>query len=321
MGARPVVFVGSSREGLPIAEAIQLNLDKDCDVLVWDQGSFEISKTYIESLVELARVDFAVLVLTADDVATNRGKKHNAPRDNVLFELGLFIGILGRDRTFFVRDAEKDLKIPSDLFGITSAEYREQSSGNLQSSLGPACTRIRGAIRKRGPRVKLDPVAVAAHQEIFEFSQRAIGKWWSFRHWDSKTIGALELSYDAAAGGLVMDGQGYSLSGELVAKWDSKASCIHRDERKMYYYWEGWKPASRAGTHKKFEGFGELTFAGGAGPFKSAVGVFSERPLADATKSNMKSSKYRRITAKEAKVLADDDPDKVAVLVRKKLGR
>src|SRR4051812_61315 len=99
----PSVFVGSSTEGRAIAEAIQVNLEKDpIDIHVWTQGVFELGSTYIESLAqELDKVDFAVLVLTEDDITISRNEKTVSPRDNVLFELGLFMGKLGKDRCYF----------------------------------------------------------------------------------------------------------------------------------------------------------------------------------------------------------------------------
>ena len=76
--------------------------------------------TFIEALEqELAQSDFAVLTLTPDDQSKSRGKVTRAPRDNVLLELGLFMGHLGRDRTYFVCDKNQNLKIPTDLLGVT----------------------------------------------------------------------------------------------------------------------------------------------------------------------------------------------------------
>jgi hypothetical protein len=150
---RPSVFVGSSAEGLPIAEAIQLNLDRACEVVIWSQGVFGLSGGTLETLVEKAAdFDFAVLVVTPDDMTQSRGKLQQSPRDNVLLELGLFIGVLGRKRSFVVYDRSADIKLPSDLAGVTHAGYQPHSSGNLQASVGAACTQIKGAITELGPR-------------------------------------------------------------------------------------------------------------------------------------------------------------------------
>jgi hypothetical protein len=145
------MFIGSSKEGLPVAEAIQLNLDHDCEVTIWSQGVFGLSEGTLETLVEkLCVFDFAALVLTPDDVVDSQGHVGPAPRDNVLLELGMFIGALGRERTFIVYDRQARLKLPSDLAGVTSATYQKHMTGNLQSSVGAASTLIKRSIDKLG---------------------------------------------------------------------------------------------------------------------------------------------------------------------------
>ncbi len=150
---RPAVFIGSSAEGVEIAEAIQLNLDRVCEVVIWSQGLFGLSSGTLETLVDrLNDFDFAVLVLTPDDLIESRGVEKQSARDNVLIELGLFIGGLGRERTFAVFDRGGNLKVPSDLAGVTLAEFQRHSSGNLQSSLGAASTLIKGRVQELGVR-------------------------------------------------------------------------------------------------------------------------------------------------------------------------
>jgi predicted nucleotide-binding protein len=108
MELRPSVFIGSSSEGLHIAEALQQLLDHEAEVTVWSQGIFDLSQSYLESLLKtLETTDFAILAVTADDMVVSRGTEREAPRDNVLFELGLFKGQLGRNRCFFVFDRTK----------------------------------------------------------------------------------------------------------------------------------------------------------------------------------------------------------------------
>src|SRR5262249_39111506 len=90
---RPRAFIGSSREGLPIAEAIQQNLDYSCEATIWYQGVFGLGGGTLESLVDrLESFDFAILVLTPDDVTVSREQTQQSPRDNVLLELGMFLG-------------------------------------------------------------------------------------------------------------------------------------------------------------------------------------------------------------------------------------
>lgn len=150
---RPNVFIGSSTEGLDIAKAIQVNLDRVCESVIWHQGVFGLSDGTLETLVgEASNFDFAILALTPDDTVLSRQESKLAPRDNVLFELGLFMGTLGRARTFIVYDRTAGIKIPSDLAGVTSADYQKHANGNLVASLGSACTRIENAIIELGRR-------------------------------------------------------------------------------------------------------------------------------------------------------------------------
>jgi hypothetical protein len=150
---RPTLFVGSSSEGHKIAKAIQVLLDHSCEVAIWNQGIFGLSEGFLESLVAaLDDFDFAVLVLTPDDLLTSRNEFSSAPRDNVLFELGLFMGALGRKRTFVIYDRSVKLKLPSDLAGVTAATFEPHASGSLQSALGAATTRIEDQISKLGIR-------------------------------------------------------------------------------------------------------------------------------------------------------------------------
>jgi CAP12/Pycsar effector protein, TIR domain len=150
---RPSLFVGSSSEGLRIAEAIQVVLDPVCEVELWTQGTFGLTQGTLESLVlAVSRFDFALLVLTADDMTVSRGAERTAARDNVLFELGLFIGSLGRDRTFMLYDRTNRPALPSDLAGITAASFAPHSSGNLEAALGAPCAQIRNMVERLGPR-------------------------------------------------------------------------------------------------------------------------------------------------------------------------
>ncbi len=145
------MFIGSSTEGLAVAEAMQLNLDHTCEAMVWSQGVFGLGQGTLEALADrLGDFDFAALVLTPDDITISREQMAQAPRDNVLLELGMFIGALGRERTFIIYDRESQIKLPSDLAGVTPATYAKHSSGNLQSSLGAATTQIKTAIERLG---------------------------------------------------------------------------------------------------------------------------------------------------------------------------
>ena len=151
---RPVLFVGCSTESLPVAQAIQSAFEHDPIVVkVWTDDIFEASRFPIESLErELQGVDFAALVLSQDDKVISRDSTTDAPRDNIVFELGLFMGALGRSRAFLVCPHDIDIKIPTDLKGLTTIRYRLDLQGKVSSAMEPACTQLRKLILKSGPR-------------------------------------------------------------------------------------------------------------------------------------------------------------------------
>ena len=96
----------------------------DAEVTVWDQSVFELSATTIESLTKtLKDNDFGIFVFSRDDLLKIRAKESHAVRDNVLFEFGLFIGRMGRERVFFLLPTDGDLHLPSDLLGVTAGRY------------------------------------------------------------------------------------------------------------------------------------------------------------------------------------------------------
>lgn len=150
--SKPTIFVGSSSEGLDTAREIAVHLQEDGDVTVWNDGVFTLGSSFLESLIAaLDRFDFAVVVMTPDDLTTSRNIERFSARDNVLFELGLFMGRLGRSRTFIVFNSDTGIRIPSDLSGITAATYRNRADANLRAALSPACHLIRTAMRDLGP--------------------------------------------------------------------------------------------------------------------------------------------------------------------------
>lgn len=146
---RPALFIASSVEGLSVAYAVQENLEFDCEPTVWPQGVFQPSNAALADLFATTRrTEFAVFILTPDDVVQMRGQSHSAARDNVLFELGLFVGAIGPQRCFYIIPHDADMHLPSDLIGVEPLRYvAHRSDGNLRAALGPACNRIRQAMR------------------------------------------------------------------------------------------------------------------------------------------------------------------------------
>lgn len=163
---KPKIFIGSSREGVNIADAIHANLTYDAECTVWKDGVFQLSQNTLTELVRVLRdSDFGVFVFSPDDVSLMRGDVASTVRDNVIFELGLFIGRLGPERCYFVvPDDAAGLRLPSDLAGVTPGRYEgSRSDGNLMAALNPACMQIKLQIN-RLKSFQDAPVAAAAHR-------------------------------------------------------------------------------------------------------------------------------------------------------------
>jgi hypothetical protein len=153
MTTKPTLFIGSSSESLDIAYAAQENLDDCTEPIVWKQGLFEVSKYFLESLLDaLDDAKFGLFVFAPDDLTAIRGQEMRTARDNVIFELGLFIGRLGREHNFVLmpKDADPehaDLHLPSDLIGLNTVTFvMPEDPNRLVAAVGPACNKVRRAI-------------------------------------------------------------------------------------------------------------------------------------------------------------------------------
>ncbi|MDZ7872468.1 MAG: nucleotide-binding protein [Rhizobium sp.] len=126
----------------PVAHAFAARLEAEgVNVRKWTEGVFKLNDHSMESLeVQLDLMDFALAIFSPDDKVRSRKKEQSAPRDNTVFELGLFAGKIGRERSFFVVPKGKQIKIPSDLAGITSARYLEDKGAGYD--VEDACKQI-----------------------------------------------------------------------------------------------------------------------------------------------------------------------------------
>lgn len=150
---KPHLFIGSSSENRLYAYALQDQLKSNADVTLWNQGVFAINTSYIDSLIAgLKDSDFGVFVFAPDDILKIRDEILSSVRDNVLFEFGLFMGKLGKERAFFVMpEGDQKLRLPSDLLGISTVTFDPRRS-SVEAALGPACFKILQALEKFGVR-------------------------------------------------------------------------------------------------------------------------------------------------------------------------
>ncbi len=147
------VFIISSAEALEVARIIQNSLSHDGFVVtLWTDGVFKVASYALESLEgAVDDADFAIAVAHNDDMTLFRGKDWPTPRDNVIFELGLFMGRLGRKRAILMEPREEKVKLPSDLAGVTTIPYVYEPGKDAAALMAPACNILRDHIKEWGP--------------------------------------------------------------------------------------------------------------------------------------------------------------------------
>ncbi|ACR11906.1 conserved hypothetical protein [Teredinibacter turnerae T7901] len=149
---KPRLFIASSSESLAIAEAVNVNLDHEFEITVWKNGTFKLSSSTIDDLVEKSSfVDFALFIFAPDDISEIRSRKEHVVRDNVIFEMGLFVGAIGKSRSFILKPRGIEMHLPTDLLGVTPADYDAgRSDGDLVSATNRACSLIKSEVERLG---------------------------------------------------------------------------------------------------------------------------------------------------------------------------
>lgn len=234
----PTLFIGSSVEGLNTAYAIQQALEYDAEPTVWSQGLFLPSQSVLSELVKsLSRFAFAVFVFSPDDAVKLRGAEFRAVRDNVIFELGLFMGALGPSRCFYLIPRNVGvLHLPSDLAGITPLTYNAaRSDGNLLAALGPACNDIRNAIKRQAK-----PVAsTRAPNEMRGLAARVESASEKLRRYVDAWNGEVLTEARAIVGRKGVPMSVYEVDQDTQSEWDAF--------NKMFYFLESVSAAIIAG--------------------------------------------------------------------------
>ena len=116
-------------------------------------GVFGPGGISIDALIsEVDASDFAAFIFGPDDKVFSRHQDYEAPRDNVVFELGLFMGRLDRHRSFIIKDQHSDIKIPTDLLGVTPITYVSKPGEDLSAPVATICTELQKVIKAVGVR-------------------------------------------------------------------------------------------------------------------------------------------------------------------------
>jgi hypothetical protein len=238
---KPRIFLGSSGKQAKLVQALTRGLAEIADVEPWT-AVFNPGVSTLDRLVELTHeVDFAAFVFAQDDWTTNApdaaGQGQASPRDNVVFEAGLFGGALGMRRTFILH--AKGAKLPTDLLGMTSVRYPEALT---PADMRQVNQKLRKAIEDEGRLTRLE------------------GDWWQHSltvrsEREPSAISLLRISRDRE-GGLEVGGRGWQEDGTLSVRYWSIASRERRDPPSVFYYWNGERP--RHPNAPQLEGTGEI---------------------------------------------------------------
>lgn len=150
MAEKKRIFIGcSGKLGMSIAEYVHLNLSREFSTMIWKHSVFKLSKSNLASLMKATQnFDYAILILTPDDKVLKKEEEAFIPRDNVLFELGLFMGSLGPDNVFMLVPEEEEINLPTDLDGIVYATYQANHT-DLYAGVDLGCIKIKNEIKSK----------------------------------------------------------------------------------------------------------------------------------------------------------------------------
>jgi hypothetical protein len=298
---KPRVFLGSSGKQEKLLQALTRGLEDVAHVEPWTT-SFHPGTTTLERLLELAHeVDFAAFVFARDDWTTASaqaspptGSGQASPRDNVVFEAGLFGGTLGMRRTFILHASEA--KLPTDLLGLTCIRYKDAAT---PAELRVVNQKLREAIENEGRLARIE------------------GMWWQFSLTargprEPSAVSLLSISRDRD-GALVVSGRSWQEDGTLSARYWSEAAKEKKGPSGVLYYWKGERP--RDLNAPQLNGMGEIQIESA----DRAAGYWTTRTEKQPTEDMRTSGVYWRADAEDLSILDGRDDGKRAELIAERL--
>ena len=297
---KPRIFLGSSGKQAKLLQALTRGLEDVAHVEPWT-SSFNPGTTTLERLLELTReVDFAAFVFARDDWTTlsapasdPSGSGQASPRDNVVFEAGLFGGVLGMRRTFILHAS--GAKLPSDLLGLTCVRYEEITAAEMRV----VNEKLRKAIENEGRAARIE------------------GLWWQFSLTERSSeepsaVSLLRISRDRD-GALELAGRSWQEDGTLSARYWSEAAKEKKDPSGVFYCWKGERP--RHPNAPQLEGTGEIRLESA----DRAAGYFTTRSDTQPQVHARTSGVYVRATPEDLSVLDGRDDRQRAELIAERL--
>jgi hypothetical protein len=298
---KPRIFLGSSGKQEKLLQALTRGLGDIAQVEPWTT-SFNPGTSTLERLLELTRqVDFAAFVFAQDDWTTNDpaasvqpGPGQASPRDNVVFEAGLFGGVLGMRRTFILH--AHGAKLPTDLLGLTCVRYA--------GTMTPAETRainqkVRKAIENEGRVTRIE------------------GAWWQFSLTERtakepSALSLLKISRDRN-GALELTGRSWREDGSLSARYWSEAAKEKEGSSGIFYYWKGERPLDP--NAPQLDGVGEIKLESE----DRASGYFTTRADKDPDLNARTSGVYWRANPDDVSLMDGRDDQKRVALIAERL--
>jgi hypothetical protein len=301
---KPRIFLGSSGKQAKVLQALTRGLEDVAHVDPWTT-SFNPGTTTLDRLLELAHeVDFAALVFARDDWTTSTGPAaapasgagQESPRDNVVFEAGLFGGVLGMRRTFILH--ARGSKLPSDLLGLTCVRYGDATSASEMRDINE---KLRKAIENEGRLARIE------------------GLWWQYSLTERgprepSAVSLLRISRDRD-GALELSGRAWREDGGLSARYWSEAVKERKEPSGIFYYWKGERP--RDPNAPQLEGTGEIRLESA----DRAAGYFTTRADTGPRVNARTAGVYVRAESEDLAILDGGDDGQRAELISDRLKR
>ena len=298
---KPRIFLGSSGKQEKLLQALTRGLEDVAQVEPWTT-SFNPGTTTLERLLELTHeVDFAAFVFAKDDWTTSSsavtpptGSGQASPRDNVVFEAGLFGGTLGMRRTFILH--ANGAKLPTDLLGLTCVWYGEAATA---SEMRVVNQQLRKAIETEGRVARIE------------------GLWWQYSLTERgprepSAVSLLRISRDRG-GALELSGRSWQEDGTLSARYWSEATKEKKDPPGIFYYWNGERP--RDPNAPQLDGTGEIRIES----VDRANGYFTTRADTHPRVNARTSGVYWRADPADMSTLDGSDEQRRAELIAERI--
>jgi predicted nucleotide-binding protein with TIR-like domain len=299
---KPRIFLGSSGKQQKLLQGLTRGLEDLAHVEPWTT-SFNPGTTTLERLLELAReVDFAAFVFARDDWTTDSpqtaepsGSGQASPRDNVVFEAGLFGAALGMRRTFILHAS--GAKLPSDLLGLTCVRFEAATAADMRV----LNQKLRKAIEDEGRVARIE------------------GLWWQFSltersSQEPSAVSLLQISRDRD-GTLGLSGRAWQEDGTLSARYWSEAAKERRDPPGIFYYWRGERP--RHHNAPELDGTAEIRLESA----DRAAGYWTTRSGTHPEISARTAGFYTRANPEDMSILDGPDDQRRAELIAERLTR